>query len=282
MTDLHGRIVMTNLYGRIVMTDLHGDPHDESLWMNLPGRIRWTVMSSGDGWSTCALGHRHWGRYGAAGLLIIESGRAILQHRAPWTHEGDTWGVVGGARDAEESALEAALREAAEEAGILPVSIAPIGMFIDDHVGWTYSTIVARPVGQIAPMAANSESVSVQWHQLSDIATLRLHTGLAGSWGHLRNIPQPLYLVVPDELQSSPRLIELARHGIEVAYLPSGMTGGGLSRLFPRVVPVELARHSGGGSAAAVAAVSVQYSELGQVLIAMSPQDLDLLSGPAR
>lgn len=28
-------------------------------------------MSSGDGWTTCALGHRYRGRFGAAGLLVV-------------------------------------------------------------------------------------------------------------------------------------------------------------------------------------------------------------------
>ena len=33
-------------------------------------------------------------------------------------HNGDTWGIPGGARDSHESALEAALRESNEEIGI--------------------------------------------------------------------------------------------------------------------------------------------------------------------
>src|SRR3954465_11452407 len=53
----------------------------------------------GDGWRRCDRGHVHWGRYGAAGLLVVAPGpQVLLQHRAPWSHGGDTWGVPGGAR----------------------------------------------------------------------------------------------------------------------------------------------------------------------------------------
>ena len=80
--------------------------------------------SDGDGWTRCAGGHRHWGRYGAAGLLLAAPSAAgpavLLQHRAVWSHHGDTWGVPGGARGRAESSTEAALREAAEETGLAP------------------------------------------------------------------------------------------------------------------------------------------------------------------
>src|SRR4051794_41564701 len=69
------------------------------------------MVLDGDGWSMCALGHRHWGRYGAAGLLVVAPGPTVLlQHRAPWSHGGDSWGVPGGARRRTEKAVEAALR----------------------------------------------------------------------------------------------------------------------------------------------------------------------------
>ena len=41
-------------------------------------------MRDGDGWTECTLGHRHWGRYGAAGLLAVTQGApfVLMQHRA--------------------------------------------------------------------------------------------------------------------------------------------------------------------------------------------------------
>ena len=44
----------------------------------------------------------------------------LLQHRALWSHHGGTWGVLGGARNSGETAVDAAAREAAEEAGFGP------------------------------------------------------------------------------------------------------------------------------------------------------------------
>ena len=42
----------------------------------------------------------------------------LLQHRAPWSHNGDTWGLPGGALNWSESAVDGAMREAFEEVGI--------------------------------------------------------------------------------------------------------------------------------------------------------------------
>ena len=42
----------------------------------------------------------------------------LLQHRAEWSHFGGTWGIPGGARHEGESAVDAAVREAGEEAGV--------------------------------------------------------------------------------------------------------------------------------------------------------------------
>src|SRR3712207_9397511 len=81
-------------------------------------------FSSTDGWVTCALGHRHWGRVGAAGLLVHRAGadgpELLLQHRATWSHHGGTWGTPGGALHAGESPEHGALREVQEELGLLP------------------------------------------------------------------------------------------------------------------------------------------------------------------
>src|ERR671930_2533902 len=119
-------------------------------------------MGDGNGWVICAHGHRHWGRYGAAGLLVRDADRAILQHRAPWTHEGDTWGLPGGARDSHEDVVQAALREADEEASIASGAVAPYGLLVDDHGGWSYTTVIAQPSEDIVPCAANAENCHVR------------------------------------------------------------------------------------------------------------------------
>jgi 8-oxo-dGTP diphosphatase len=225
-------------------------------------------MSSGDGWTVCAAGHRHWGLFGAAGLLLVADDHVVLQHRAPWTHQGDTWGIPGGARDSHEDAVAAALREAGEEAHLCAEDVEPIGVYVDDHRGWSYTTVVARAVRPVRPYAANSESVTVGWHPIAEVDNLPLHPGFASSWSRLRHVPPPLILVVSDAAAADPLLAQLRRTGVAADRLPSGMVGGGLTRLLPQVVL--------GGSLSADIAVS--YAGRGQVVLACEPQDLQLLA----
>jgi 8-oxo-dGTP diphosphatase len=50
-------------------------------------------------WTTCSCGQRHWGRYGAAGLLLTDPERTgvVLQKRSGRVHYGGTWSIPGGA-----------------------------------------------------------------------------------------------------------------------------------------------------------------------------------------
>jgi 8-oxo-dGTP diphosphatase len=102
------------------------------------------AVRDGDGWVACACGNKHWGLNGAAGVLIIRGNQILLQHRAPWVHNGDTWGIPGGARDSHESTIEGAFREAVEETGIDTDLLTPLYTFIDDHGDWRYETVIAR------------------------------------------------------------------------------------------------------------------------------------------
>src|SRR4029079_4720976 len=64
---------------------------------------------------------RYWGTFGAAGLLLAHpTAGVLLQLRAEWSHFGGTWGLPGGARKLDEPAVDAAIREADEEAGVPP------------------------------------------------------------------------------------------------------------------------------------------------------------------
>jgi 8-oxo-dGTP pyrophosphatase MutT (NUDIX family) len=226
-------------------------------------------MSSGDGWVICEAGHRHWGRYGAAGLMLVDGDRVILQHRAPWTHEGDSWGVPGGARDSDEDAVAAAVREAGEEAGLRPEDVDPLGLYIDDHGGWSYQTVVARPTRQLQPFAANAESVSVRWYPLSEVAGLTLHRGFAAAWQHLRSVPAPLYLVIAAALAGDPQLGALLARGISTDRLP-GAGATGLHRLFPHPVPT--------ADDAELAEAAVSWADRGRVVVVTDRADLALLA----
>lgn len=147
----------------------------------------------GDGWIQCQCGNKHWGKFGAAGILIfrdIDSTRReiFLQHRAPWVHNGDTWGIPGGAKDSHESITEAALREAHEETGILSEHLTPLALFSDDHGDWRYDTVLAAALPQLLADAPNDESQEMRWVEVNEVTMLTLHPSFAKTWSDLRQI----------------------------------------------------------------------------------------------
>ena len=149
-------------------------------------------MASGDGngWVDCSCGHRHWGRHGAAGLLLVrpdarrgQGFEALLQLRAAWTDQGGTWGLPGGAADSHEDAAAAALREAWEEAAVDPDAVDVLGDVVaTDHGTWRYTVVVGRPIGPVRPRVANAESDEVRWVTPDEAAALPLLGALAATW----------------------------------------------------------------------------------------------------
>ena len=146
----------------------------------------------GDGWIQCACGNKHWGLNGAAGILLVRGTQILLQHRAPWVHNGDTWGIPGGARDSHESVLEAAIREAKEETGIDPVHLTPIQTFSDDHGSWRYDTVIAYATDELVAHELNDESHEVRWVEIDEVDELTLHPSFEKSWPMLKGLVQAL------------------------------------------------------------------------------------------
>lgn len=156
------------------------------------------VRGDGDGWVVSVAGAAYWGRHGAAGLLLRAplpdgSPAVLLQHRAPWSHQGGTWGLPGGARDSHESAEQAAVREAHEEAG-LPVERVCVRTTVVTSevvgrggVSWTYTTVVADAAEPLATVP-NGESKELRWVDVDEVAALPLHPGFAASWEGLRTV----------------------------------------------------------------------------------------------
>lgn len=142
----------------------------------------------GDGWTHCALGHKHWGLFGAAGLLLWHGECVLLQHRALWSHYGGTWGLLGGARNSAESAEQAAQREAAEEAGLAADSYEVTGTYVDDHGGWSYTTVVGQARSAVLPTALTAETLEVRWVRAAAVHDLPLHPGFAATWETVRAI----------------------------------------------------------------------------------------------
>ena len=141
----------------------------------------------GDGWVLCTrCMSRHWGLHGAAGLLLVrpdlEPASVLLQLRAGWTHGGGTWALPGGALDSHENPIEAAAREAHEEAGIDPMHITVRDVFSDDHGNWRYDTVIAHASPDVEVFEANEESADLRWVPVDDVRHFDLHPGLRASW----------------------------------------------------------------------------------------------------
>jgi 8-oxo-dGTP diphosphatase len=166
------------------------------------------VERDGNGWAECERGHSHWGRHGAAGLLlhaVDDAGvlRVLLQHRAAWSHHGDTWGLPGGARDSHEDVVTAALREAVEETGLDPAAVRPRHTFVDDHGGWSYTTVHADTPTPLTT-TANRESVDLAWVPVDDVGDRALHPGFAATWPRVRARPTVVLVDTANVLGSRP------------------------------------------------------------------------------
>jgi 8-oxo-dGTP diphosphatase len=145
------------------------------------------MNGDGAGWTECLCGGRHWGLFGAAGLLLAVPGpttRVLLQHRAPWSHQGDTWGIPGGAIDSHEDPLAAALRETQEETGITSEGIVVLGQVSVSHGPWSYTTVVGR-IDRVVPVTPCAESVALEWVPLPQIHDRAMHPGLKDAWPSL-------------------------------------------------------------------------------------------------
>ena len=138
---------------------------------------------SGDAWVEGPGGARYWGRFGAAGLLAVSPQREVLlQHRAHWSHFGGTWGMPGGARHEHESAVDAAVREAGEEAGV-PADLLVVRFTSVLDLGyWSYTTVVADVTERFEPVVSDPESIELRWVAVDRVAELDLHPRFAESW----------------------------------------------------------------------------------------------------
>ncbi|MFT4086002.1 MAG: NUDIX hydrolase [Gordonia sp. (in: high G+C Gram-positive bacteria)] len=150
------------------------------------------MRGDGDGWVLDPDGARYWGVHGAAGLLLaapLGDGvtGVLLQHRAVWSHQGGTWALPGGARDSHESAVDAAVREAHEEAGIVASDVEVLDTVVTHEAvsGWTYTTVIAR-IARPVETVANGESTELRWVAADDVVELPLHPAFGLAWPSLR------------------------------------------------------------------------------------------------
>lgn len=153
----------------------------------------------GDAWVVAPTGERYWGRFGAAGLLAYDAERGVLlQHRVSWSHFGDTWALPGGARHEDESASDAALREAQEEAGVSDGAVRPRLLSVLDLGYWSYTTLVGDVVRPFEPTITDPESLELAWVDADDVDGRPLHPAFAESWPRLRPLMDVMPAVVVD------------------------------------------------------------------------------------
>ena len=166
------------------------------------------MRGDGDGWVISDGGARFWGRFGAAGLLLRAPGpdgaaAVLLQHRAPWSHQGGTWALPGGARDSHETAEQAAVREAEEEAGLTAGQLTVRTTVITAEVvglggtSWSYTTVIAD-ASELLGTVPNRESSELRWVAEAQVAELPLHPGFAASWPQLQQVTATIPLLVRD------------------------------------------------------------------------------------
>lgn len=231
-------------------------------------------------------------------------GAVGLQLRVGWSHHGGTWGVLGGARNSDESAVQAGLREAGEEASVTPDQVRVEASFLDDHGGWGYTTVVASAPRPFDLWPRGTESDAVRWVALDEVDALPLHPGFAGSWPRLRDVPLAPVLVVDaaNVIGSRPdgwwrdragavrrlrdQLAVTAADGLPGADLVGGSAGGlrifpermlvveGVARDVESVPEVTVVRADGSGDDAIVAAASVLVGGPRPVVVVTADREL--------
>lgn len=145
------------------------------------------LRDPGDNWVFGPDGTRYWGAFGAAGLLVWHPTAGVLmQHRAIWSHNGGTWALPGGARRQGETAQSAALREAAEEAGVPEDAVTLLFESVNDLGFWSYTTVVVEAAEAFEPIHGDAESLELRWVPVNEVDALELHPGFAASWPALK------------------------------------------------------------------------------------------------
>ncbi|WP_242454311.1 NUDIX domain-containing protein [Bailinhaonella thermotolerans] len=174
----------------------------------------------------------------------------LLQRRSWWSHHGGTWGLPGGARDSHETAVQTALREAFEEAGVDPGDIRVEGVYHDDHGGWAFETVIATAPVRLDAKPANSESSALEWIPVGEAAGMKLHPGFAETWPAVSGAIDPVLLVLDaanivgsradgwwkDRAGATARL--LGQVSAQLEYGLRGLPGGTLERWYPRVTMI--------------------------------------------
>ncbi|MFE6736939.1 NUDIX domain-containing protein [Microbacterium sp. NPDC057650] len=221
-----------------------------------------------------------WGR-SAAGLLIHDRGRVLLQRRSSWVQQGGTWSIPAGAVERGETSLQAALREVAEECGIGRDALKVSGRQhrAEPVEGWRFTTHVARLRKRARGVAAANtwESSGHEWVPIAEVARRPLHPGFAASWPDVRDLlpdrPVRVLFVCAGNICRSPTAELLLRRmaadagvAVEVA---SGGVAVGVGRGMDPGSLAEAARHGLDGSGHRARHVSLREIGRADLIVAL-------------
>jgi 8-oxo-dGTP pyrophosphatase MutT (NUDIX family) len=212
-TSWHDRdaVLVTN---RKIAASLYVDDKAVCYLYGQPASVVLDALDEREGFRSCPL-RRHWGVYGAAGVLpfTVFRGRVyvLLGERGKHVQQGGTWSAFGGALDHEhEDTWDCAVRELHEEVSGLAGNVMD---WLDYYTheceacGWWYVTFLAEvpavdPAGDAdawlpeARVGDRLETRRIRWVRVDDVADLDLHPGFAEAWPRLRELLEPAELAV--------------------------------------------------------------------------------------
>jgi len=125
-----------------------------------------------------------WGNMGAGAIFMAkDTGRILLAHRSASVEQPNTWGVWGGAIDKGERPIEAATREAQEEAGITPNPENIIPLYVFKHQsGFQYFNYLILVDHEFEPKSGDAHAWETQGHEWATFGKWPspLHFGVEG------------------------------------------------------------------------------------------------------
>lgn len=157
-------------------------------------------MDAGEEWVRCAAGHQHQGPAGTAELFLRRSDQpdadVLLQRRTPSDPYGATWGLPGSARRPQSSDIPAALQAVIDSVSVDQAGVRVEGVWLDDHGGWSATTVIATAQGETEPHLINSDGEAVCWAAAPDLESWNLEPRLAATWSRLSKVGLAPVLIV--------------------------------------------------------------------------------------
>lgn len=166
---------------------------------SVPGQVRYATPlvgtlvqakdkgKGGDGWVSTPSGKRVWGKYGAAGLLLMHQDpgtgekRYLMVQRGPGISDPGKWQFPGGAIDEKESFHQGGAREVIEELGFKDADLKTAAVH-GEHTSsipgssWKYVSIAAQVPQMLKPDLsshhAQLETSDAKWMTEAEIKAL--------------------------------------------------------------------------------------------------------------